>query len=101
MCFISLQAVQQESSGSDLVLCEVHLLWSVCLSDQMWLPQPHPGKLPHQKLQLPKPVPLSGVWEQRQYLNINLFSFMPSFYLRQYGINYKHVVILLLFLSVF
>lgn len=55
------QEVQQEPSGSALVLCEVHLLWPVSVPDQMWLPEPHPGQLSHQELQLPEPLPLPRV----------------------------------------
>lgn len=56
-----LQEVQQKPSCSAVVLCKVHLLRPVCVPDQVWLPKPHPGQLPHQELQLPEPLPLSGV----------------------------------------
>lgn len=44
-----------------MVLCEVHLLWIVCISDQMWLPKSSPGQFPHKELQLPQPLSLPGV----------------------------------------
>lgn len=63
------QEVQQEPSGSALVLCEVHLFWPVSVPDQMWLPEPHPGQLSHQELQLPEPLPLPRVRKMATFLN--------------------------------
>lgn len=67
--FFASQEVQQEPSGSALVLCEVYLLWPVSVPDQMWLPEPHPGQLSHQELQLPEPLPLPRVREMATMLN--------------------------------
>lgn len=35
----------------------------------MWLPEPHPGQLSHQELQLPEPLPLPRVREMATMLN--------------------------------
>lgn len=55
------QAFQREQSRSDVVFCQVHLLWAVSLSDTLWLSHPRFGKLPHQELQLCQPLPVSRV----------------------------------------
>lgn len=67
--FFASQEIQQEPSGSALVLCEVYLLWPVSVPDQMWLPEPHLGQLSYQALQLSEPLPLPRVREMATMLN--------------------------------
>ncbi len=55
------QEIQQESSCSTLVLCKVHIFWSLSIPDQMWLPEPCSWKFSYQEPQLLQPLPLSGV----------------------------------------
>lgn len=44
-----------------MVLREVCVLWVVCLSDPLWLPNARARKLPHQELQLCQPLFVSRV----------------------------------------
>lgn len=60
-CSFLPQDVQHEHCCPVVVLCEVHLFHSVGLSDPLWLPDSHPGELPHQEIQPPQPLPFPRV----------------------------------------
>lgn len=61
---ICVQGVQSKLCGTALVLCQVHLLRSVSLSDPLRIPHKNPGQLPHQEIQPSQPVSVPRVIPQ-------------------------------------